>query len=218
MGHSSTRYPRREPSTQTPGRARVSIERHCRTMRTRSSLARLGFGLARTGVLDPVVRLAFASGAPLLPVRRIFLDQLAIAFFHPRPSWPTHVLLVPRRGIASYRHIGPENVAVIGHLFRTAPRIADLLGLGAGGYSLLLNGGARQDVGQLHVHLVAPPLPTVPTASLCAFPAAHLSRDPELLSVCAWLRSVAGDPGLDKAGFSLLAPQALDGPVYLVTE
>jgi hypothetical protein len=82
-------------------------------------------------------------------------------------------------------------MTVVGHLFGTAPRIADLLGL-TGGYSLLLNGGVRQDVGQLHVHLIAP-LVTEPRPSLRAFPAGHLSRDSDLLSICAWLRSIADE-------------------------
>jgi histidine triad (HIT) family protein len=187
-------------------------------MALRSRLARLGFGLARSGALDPVVRLAFARAAPLLPVRRVLLAPTVIAFVHPRPNWPTHVLLVPRRAIASYRDVGPDNVAVVCQLFRTAPRVARLLRLGPADYSLLLNGGARQDVGQLHVHLVAPPLAVGAGATPCPAAAAGLAREAELLSVCAWLRRLVDARGLDRPGFSLLAPHDLGGPLYLVTD
>jgi histidine triad (HIT) family protein len=187
-------------------------------MAPHSRLARLGFGLARTGVLDPVVRLAFARGAPLLPVRRVLLEPAVIAFVHPHPSWPTHVLLVPRRAIASYRDVGRDNAAMVCELFRTAPRVARMLRLGPAAYSLLLNGGARQDVGQLHVHLVAPALAVSAGATPCPVAAAGLAREAELLSVWAWLRGLVDARRLERAGFSLLAPAGLDGPLYLVTD
>jgi histidine triad (HIT) family protein len=181
-----------------------------------AQLGRLGFGLARSGLLDPVVRCAFAFGAPVLPVHRLRLERSVIAFFHPRPTWPTHVLLVPRRSIASYGHVRADNVGVVGDLFRIAPGVADTLKLGKGGYSLLLNGGARQDVGQLHVHLIAPPLDVAAGADLCPVAAPDLALDAELLSFFGWLRPVVRARRLDHTGFSVLAPRGSEGGVYLV--
>ena len=148
------------------------------------------------------------------PVRRLLLEQSAIVFYHPRPSWPTHVLLVPRCAIGSYRDIAPTNVHMVSSLFSLAPRVAYMLQLGPREYSLLLNGEARQDVGQLHVHLVAPPLEVPAGATLCPFAASGLARGTELLSACAWLRSRRSVQ--DRKGFSLLAQHGLEGSVYLV--
>jgi histidine triad (HIT) family protein len=120
-------------------------------------LSGLMFRLARRSVLDPVVRFGFAHLSGLLPVRRVSETEQIIAFHHPRPSWPFHVLFVPKVGIASLLALRPEHVPLVGHLIELAVATASQSGVEAGSFALMVNGGAYQDVGQLHFHLVGPP-------------------------------------------------------------
>lgn len=120
------------------------------------TLAQQLFRLARNPLVAGVVRFGFAHFAPLLPVKRLRLTENVIVFYHPRPSWQTHILLVPRRSIPSLVALRRQDFGIIQQIFQLAGQIARDLGLDREGYTLLVNGGAYQDVGQLHFHLVAP--------------------------------------------------------------
>jgi histidine triad (HIT) family protein len=120
-------------------------------------LSRLLFRLARRSLLDPAVRFGFAHLSALLPVRRVWETEQILAFHHPSPSWPFHVLFVPKVGIASFLDIRPEQVPLIGQLIELAMATASQSGAEAGSLALMVNGGTYQDVGQLHFHLVGPP-------------------------------------------------------------
>src|SRR4051794_25235916 len=111
-------------------------------------LSRLLFRLARHSLLDPVVRFGFAHLSALLPVRRVCETDRIIAFHHPRPSWPYHLLFVPKVGISSLLDIRPEQVPLIGQLIELAVATASQARVEAVGFALMVNGGAYQDVGQ----------------------------------------------------------------------
>jgi histidine triad (HIT) family protein len=83
-------------------------------------------------------------------VRRVYETEQIIAFHHPSPSWPFHVLFVPKVGIASFLDIRPEHVPLVGDLVQLAVATASQSGVEAGSFALMANGGAYQDVGQLH--------------------------------------------------------------------
>src|SRR5215217_6175534 len=120
-------------------------------------LSGLMFRLARRSLLAPVVRFGFTHLSGLLPVRRVYETEQIIAFHHPSPSWPFHVLFVPKVGIASFLDIRPEHVPLVEDLIQLAMATASQSGVDAGSFALMVNGGAYQDVGQLHFHLVGPP-------------------------------------------------------------
>lgn len=116
-------------------------------------LSRNLFTLSRSGFVAPVVRLGFARFSWLLPVRRVLSTSELLAFHHPRPSWETHILIVPKRGIAGLLAIGEREAPYLSAMLMAAGEIAPSLNRES--LSLVLNGGAWQDVGQLHAHLIA---------------------------------------------------------------
>ncbi|MFN8637329.1 MAG: HIT domain-containing protein [Chloroflexota bacterium] len=116
-------------------------------------LARALFRLARTRPAGWLVRAGFAYGAALLPVRRVAQTDRAIAFHHPAPSWRPHVLVVPRRPIPSFLSLRTEHAPLFGEIVRLAFSLAETHALYVNGFAVLVNGGAYQDVSQLHVHL-----------------------------------------------------------------
>jgi histidine triad (HIT) family protein len=121
-------------------------------------LSRNLFHLARNDFAGSVVRWGFTHAAWALPVRKVATTPTVIAFHHPRPSWDTHILLVPKVGIPSLLKLDQANEAIVLEIMLLADRIGrDLAASGQEHrpLSLIVNGGAYQDVGQLHFHLVA---------------------------------------------------------------
>jgi histidine triad (HIT) family protein len=100
-----------------------------------------------------MVRLAFARLSMLLPVRRVTETSDIIAFEHPAPAWTPHVLLVPKRSIRSFQQIRPDEESLFGEMVRLAFSRAATRDLYRNGFAVLVNGGAYQDVAQLHLHL-----------------------------------------------------------------
>jgi len=92
-----------------------------------------------------------------IPAAIVYEDEQIVAFRDIKPVAPTHVLIIPRKPIATLEDATPADHAMLGHLLLKAPQIAAQLGLTAGGYRLVLNNGrdAGQEVPHLHFHLLA---------------------------------------------------------------
>lgn len=94
-----------------------------------------------------------SGDVPATIVRR---DEHTVAFRDINPQAPTHVLVVPRRHIASVDAMDPEDELVMGRLFHAAREIARAEGISDAGYRLVVNVGeqAGQTVDHLHVHVL----------------------------------------------------------------
>ena len=64
-------------------------------------------------------------------------------------------LLVPKRALVSLAELTPADVDFAADLFETVKSLVAEFGLEQAGYRLIVNGGAYQDVAQLHFHLIA---------------------------------------------------------------
>lgn len=118
------------------------------------------FQMARSDLVGPIVRWGFGHLTWLFPVKRVATTPTVIAFYHPRPTWETHILLVPKVGIPSLLAVDHTQEPIILEILLLAHR----LGRGLEGMnrsyvplSLIVNGGAYQDVAQVHFHLAAGP-------------------------------------------------------------
>jgi histidine triad (HIT) family protein len=76
-----------------------------------------------------------------------------MAFYHPQPAHPFHVLLVPKKAIVSLKELDAEDSAFLSDLYSTVQHLVEEYGLPA--YRLIVNGGKYQDFPQLHFHLVS---------------------------------------------------------------
>src|SRR5215208_3328927 len=97
-------------------------------------LSGLLFRLARQSLLAPAIRFGFAHLSALLPVRRVWETDQLIAFHHPRPSWPYHLLFVPKVGIPSFLDLHPEHLPLIEDLIQLAVTTASQSGVEAGSF------------------------------------------------------------------------------------
>jgi len=91
-----------------------------------------------------------------IPSDKVYESDLAFAFRDINPQAPTHVLIVPKKHIASLNEASQEDQALLGHLTLVASKLADQLGIVAGGYRTVINtgAGAGQSVWHIHVHLL----------------------------------------------------------------
>lgn len=90
-----------------------------------------------------------------IPAKIIHEDEHCVAFHDVNPQAPVHVLLIPRKAIATHDAITAEDQALLGHMHLVAARLAAKLGL-ADGYRLVVNCRERggQTVPHLHFHLL----------------------------------------------------------------
>ena len=90
-----------------------------------------------------------------VPARIVHDDDRCLAFHDVAPQAPVHVLVIPKRPIASLAEVAEADSGLLGHLVVVATQLARTLGLGDG-YRLVVNCGrdGGQSVDHLHVHLL----------------------------------------------------------------
>jgi histidine triad (HIT) family protein len=117
-------------------------------------LARLAFAITHSTLGRTLVGWTFAHLSFALPVRRIRETPALIAFHHPRPSYPLHVLIVPKHAIPGLQALDEKDGSLLLQVFRMAGILIVELGLEGKGARLIVNGGAYQHIPQLHFHLI----------------------------------------------------------------
>ena len=87
-----------------------------------------------------------------LPVKRLRETESLLAFFHPQPSHPFHVLLLPKQAVRSLAELDPDR-PFLRDLVAATQSLVEEYHLGA--YRLIVNGGEYQEFPHLHFHLIA---------------------------------------------------------------
>ena len=93
-----------------------------------------------------------------IPSKRVYEDDVAIAFHDINPQAPTHILVIPRGAYVSWDDFSAKATeAEIAGFVRAVGAVARDAGLVAPGYRLLANTGLHsgQEVPHLHVHIFA---------------------------------------------------------------
>ncbi|HZZ73930.1 MAG TPA: histidine triad nucleotide-binding protein [Pirellulales bacterium] len=85
----------------------------------------------------------------------VYEDEQCLAFRDVAPQAPVHVLLIPKREIASLDDLAESDAPLLGHLWIVIRNLAAQLQLG-GGYRVVVNCGpdGGQSVAHLHFHLL----------------------------------------------------------------
>lgn len=122
--------------------------------RFKSLLGKLAFQVALSPTGSVIVGQTFARAAPLLPIKKRLMTPLAIAFDHPSPAWDTHYLIVPRKAVRTiFTLLEHANQEALEDVIGAASQLLTISDLEPPNYSLIVNGGLRQDVRQVHFHL-----------------------------------------------------------------
>ena len=91
-----------------------------------------------------------------IPCTEVYSDEEFLAFRDIEPRAPVHVLVIPRRHIASLDDLEPADADLIGRLMVKATEIARHEGLTPGGYRFVVNCGSEggQTVDHVHLHIL----------------------------------------------------------------
>ena len=91
-----------------------------------------------------------------IPSRAIADDDLVLAFHDIAPRSPTHVLVIPKRHVASAADLTEDDGPLLGRMFATIAAIARDAGIADDGYRVVSNVGrwGGQTVDHLHFHLM----------------------------------------------------------------
>ena len=97
----------------------------------------------------------FSKANRFLPIKRLRENGNWLAFNHPRPSYPIHILIVPKRKIADWMSLPIEDAVLYADFVEISQGMIRDFCLEEAGYRLIVNGGPNQTFPHLHVHLVA---------------------------------------------------------------
>jgi histidine triad (HIT) family protein len=84
----------------------------------------------------------------------VFEDEEVLAFRDINPQAPTHILIIPKKHVATLDDLDNQNLA--GKLLITASKLAEKEGLSRAGYRTIINCNTHggQEVYHLHLHLL----------------------------------------------------------------
>jgi histidine triad (HIT) family protein len=91
-----------------------------------------------------------------IPCAKVYEDDNVLAFDDINPMAPVHVIIIPKKHIATLMDIDVENIDVVGNLMSTAQKVARIKNISDRGFRTVINcneeGG--QVVFHLHMHLL----------------------------------------------------------------
>lgn len=91
----------------------------------------------------------------VLPFNRLHETPTLLAFHHPKPSYPLHILLVSKRDLKSLTDLRSADTDFLTDLFQTVKMLVERFDLEGPSYRLIANGGRYQDIAHLHFHLIS---------------------------------------------------------------
>ena len=93
--------------------------------------------------------------AKQIPAKIAYEDERYIAIHDIQPAAPVHILVIPKKPIATLNDLEPGDAGLVGGLFLLAKRIMGEMG--HRDYRTVFNcgAGAQQSVFHLHLHVLA---------------------------------------------------------------
>lgn len=91
--------------------------------------------------------------AKQIPAHVVYEDEKVLAFRDINPQAPVHILVIPKKHIATLNDVGHEHGALLGHMVTMAGELARTEAIAGAGYRVVMN--CNEDGGQtvFHIHL-----------------------------------------------------------------
>jgi len=91
-----------------------------------------------------------------IPAKVVWENDRVLAFENIKPVHPVHVLVIPKKHIASIQEAEAQDGEYLSQILLAVSEIAKIKGVAQSGYRLIINCGkdSGQSVDHLHVHLV----------------------------------------------------------------
>lgn len=91
-----------------------------------------------------------------IPPDTVYEDDDILAFNDINPQAPTHVLIIPKKHIATLNDAGTEDTRLMGKISMVAAQLAKEAGFAEDGYRIVMNcnSAGGQAVYHIHLHLL----------------------------------------------------------------
>ncbi len=92
-----------------------------------------------------------------IPPDKVYEDDEVLAFNDINPQAPTHILIIPKKHIATLNDVEESDIGLLGKLSRVAAKLANNAGFAEEGYRVVMNcnDAGGQAVYHIHLHLLA---------------------------------------------------------------
>ena len=91
-----------------------------------------------------------------IPSKKVYEDEDILAFHDIDPAAPIHILVIPKKHIATLSDLKTEDEALVGKIFTTINKIAEKEGFKENGFRVIANCGkdGGQEVMHIHFHIL----------------------------------------------------------------
>ena len=113
------------------------------------------YTIAKTWIGSIFLHWIFAYFSFVIPGEKLVETTKLIAFYHPSPSYPLHILIVPKERYKSISDLPTFDKLFESDLVVTINDLVNRFNLEEYGYRLITNGGTSQEVDHLHFHLIS---------------------------------------------------------------
>jgi len=87
----------------------------------------------------PLIGWIFAHMSFAIPVKRLRETDTLMVFYHPKPAYSFHVLLIPKKAVPSLKEFDSTDTTFLTDLYSTVQSLVDEFHLPA--WRLIVNGG-----------------------------------------------------------------------------
>jgi len=87
-----------------------------------------------------------------IPATHLRETDTLLAFYHPKPAYPFHVVILPKKDIRSFAELDPSD-PFLADLVTTVQSLMEEYHLS--GYRVIVNAGNNQEFPHLHFHLIS---------------------------------------------------------------
>ena len=113
------------------------------------------YSIAKTWIGGLILHWIFSYFSFVIPGKRLAETDSVLAFHHPSPSYPLHILVVPKSKVKSLIDLPSNDHLFEVELFSVVKELVKMFNLESKGYRLIVNGGSAQEVDHLHFHLIS---------------------------------------------------------------
>ena len=92
-----------------------------------------------------------------IPSEKVYEDEDVLAFKDIQPAAPIHVLIIPKKHIATLMEVTSEDNELMAKILQAVKKVAKQIGVDEKGFRLIANCGpdSGQEVMHIHFHLLA---------------------------------------------------------------
>lgn len=118
----------------------------------KAKIAKGLFEFAKSPVGRAIAGYVFGYATKFLTTKKVTETDKVIAFWHPKPTHDKHVLIIPKKRIKNLTALSDKDSEYIEEAFKVIREIIQKERFV--NYSVVVNGGSKQKIPQLHFHLI----------------------------------------------------------------